>query len=206
MNTKLLLAEHRQVIRAGLKSFIARSRIEVVGEASRGRDVLQLIRKHSPGILLIGRLSDENGLTTLRRVRKKHPRLSILMCFTDDNPTFAARSYALGANGCFSIGAPREELLAALEEVAAGRNAWSEEQIARLTGSPAVPKDVTVRLTPREREVLRQLAFGLPNREIGQMLGISVETVKEHVASIRQKLGVSDRTKAAVWAVRHGLD
>ncbi len=206
MKIKLLVADHRQVVRAGLKSFVARTRVEIVAEASRGRDVIGLIRNHQPNVLLLGRLSDENALTALRRVRRKNPQLPILMCWTDDNPTFSARSLALGANGCLSIGCSRGEILAAVRTVTDGDSAWTKEQAQRLTGSPPVPGHVEIRLTPREREVLRQLAFGLPNREIGQILTISVETVKEHVASIREKLGVADRTRAAVWAVRNGLD
>ena len=76
----------------------------------------------------------------------------------------------------------------------------------RFTGAADVPDDLGVHVTPRELQVLRQVSFGLPNREIALVLSISVETVKEHVQQILRKLRVSDRTQAAVWAVRKGLD
>ena len=89
-----------------------------------------------------------------------------------------------------------------------GGNAWTREELRRVTGALATPRlqnDVEVPLTQRESEVLRQLALGLTNKEIAQALHIRYETVKEHVQHILRKVGVSDRTQAAVWAVRKGL-
>ena len=89
-----------------------------------------------------------------------------------------------------------------------GEAAWTREELRRVTGALATPRivsDVEVPLTQRESEVLRQLANGLTNKEIALALGISYETVKEHVQHILRKIGVSDRTQAAVWAVRKGL-
>jgi DNA-binding NarL/FixJ family response regulator len=105
-------------------------------------------------------------------------------------------------------GSTREQLLQAIHKVATGDNAWTREELRRITGALATPRlasDVDVPLTQRESEVLRQLAFGLTNKEIAQTLDISYETVKEHVQHILRKLGVTDRTQAAVWAVRKGL-
>jgi DNA-binding NarL/FixJ family response regulator len=105
-------------------------------------------------------------------------------------------------------GATRDELLAAIRTAAAGESVWSREDLRRVTGALAAPRlgeDMEVPLTKRESEVLRQMALGLTNKEIAQTLGISYETVKEHVQHILRKIGVSDRTQAAVWAVRRGL-
>jgi len=206
MKTKVIVADYREVIRAGLRGFLSRTQVEVVAEAASGKETVRLVRSHEPDVLVLGCLSDEPGLSTLNHIRTKGPQVPVLMCGYDDNPTYEARSLALGAAGCFSLGFSRAELLSAIREAAAGGNAWSREQLRRYTGAPEVPAEMEVRLTPREREVLRQLSFGLPNREIGLLLDISVETVKEHVASIRQKLDVTDRTRAAVWAIKHGLD
>ncbi len=116
--------------------------------------------------------------------------------------------YRLGAAGYLLKGASREELLAGIRKAASGENAWSREELRRITGALATPRlaaDVDVPLTQRESEVLRLLAMGMTNKEIAQSLHISYETVKEHVQHILRKLGVSDRTQAAVWAVRKKL-
>ena len=96
----------------------------------------------------------------------------------------------------------------AIRKASIGESAWTRDELRRVTGALATPRlnaDVEVPLTQRESEVLRQLALGLTNKEIAQALHISYETVKEHVQHILRKIGVSDRTQAAVWAVRKGL-
>jgi DNA-binding NarL/FixJ family response regulator len=105
-------------------------------------------------------------------------------------------------------GASRDDLLKAIKNAASGENSWTRDELRRVTGALATPRlnaDVEVPLTQRESEVLRQLALGLTNKEIALALHISYETVKEHVQHILRKIGVSDRTQAAVWAVRKGL-
>lgn len=93
------------------------------------------------------------------------------------------------------------EFLSAIKKVTGGHEVWSDEMLRRVSGT--ISKSAG--LTPREGEVLKQLTFGLENKEIGLALGISYETVKEHVQHLLRKLKVSDRTQAAVWAVRQGL-
>ncbi|HEV3005817.1 MAG TPA: response regulator transcription factor, partial [Pirellulales bacterium] len=115
---------------------------------------------------------------------------------------------ALGAAGYLLKGMNRDALIDSIRRVAAGADAWTREELRRVTGALATPRvsgDVEVPLTQRESEVLRQLAFGLTNKEIAGVLGISYETVKEHVQHVLRKIGVADRTQAAVWAVRKGL-
>ena len=105
-------------------------------------------------------------------------------------------------------GASQEELINAIRKSASGELAWTREELRRVTGALATPRlnvDVEVPLTQRESEVLKQLAQGKTNKEIAEVLGISYETVKEHVQHILRKVGVTDRTQAAVWAVRKGL-
>jgi DNA-binding NarL/FixJ family response regulator len=114
----------------------------------------------------------------------------------------------LGASGYLLKGCTREQLIKAIHTAASGESAWTRDELRRVTGALATPRlaaDVEVPLTQRESEVLRQLAYGLTNKEIAQALHISYETVKEHVQHILRKIGVSDRTQAAVWAVRKGL-
>ena len=130
------------------------------------------------------------------------------MLSTFDNPTYVARAVALGASGYLSKSLDREEIIEAIMGAHRGGNSWTREALRRVAGALATPRiaaDVDVPLTHRESEVLVQLAQGLTNKEIALALGISYETVKEHVQHILRKIGVSDRTQAAVWAVRQGI-
>jgi DNA-binding NarL/FixJ family response regulator len=206
MSTRLLIGDHREVIRAGLRQLLAQDQIEVVAEAGNGSEVVPLVQQHKPDVVLLGYLPDEDGLGALARIKTDCPEIPVITMSVTDNPTHVARSLALGASGSLSEKSPREAFAAAIRSAAAGKEAWTEQQLKRFTGTPTVPPDLDVSLTRRELQVLRQLAFGLPNREIALLLGISVETVKEHVQHVIHKLDVSDRTKAAVWAVRNGLD
>jgi DNA-binding NarL/FixJ family response regulator len=136
------------------------------------------------------------------------PDLPVIMFSASDNPTYVARGVALGAVGYFTKLASAAELILAVERAAEGESLWTRDELRRVTGALSTPRaavDLEVPLTKRESEVLKQLALGLSNKEIAQGLSISYETVKEHVQHILRKLSVSDRTQAAVWAVRRGL-
>jgi DNA-binding NarL/FixJ family response regulator len=129
------------------------------------------------------------------------------MLTTYDNPTYVARAVALGASGYVLKGSNRDKLIDTIRLAARGEQAWSREDLRRVSGagSARINSDLEAPLTPRETEVLAQLAHGLTNKEIALALEISTETVKEHVQNILKKIGVTDRTQAAVWSVRAGL-
>ena len=125
-----------------------------------------------------------------------------------DNPTYVARSVALGAADYVLKSASRQELINAITRAVAGQEPDESsiyQRVKRVMGRRKNGGDETIPLTNRELQVLRHVALGLSNREIGQSLKISIETVKEHVQNILRKLDVNDRTQAAVWAVRKGL-
>jgi DNA-binding NarL/FixJ family response regulator len=213
MSIKLLIADDHEVVRCGLRSLVGGSDVEIIGEAVSGEQAVSMVLNAEPGtepdvVLLDIRMPDGDGLNSLGRLKLERPNLPILMLSTYDNPTYVARAVALGAAGYILKGAPRERLIEAVRKAAAGESAWTRDELRRVTGALATPRlnaDVEVPLTQRESEVLRQLALGLTNKEIAQALHISYETVKEHVQHILRKVGVSDRTQAAVWAVRKGL-
>jgi DNA-binding NarL/FixJ family response regulator len=149
-----------------------------------------------------------DGLTALARLRDELPATPVLMFSAYDNPTYIARAAALGAAGYLLKSASRDEIVAAIRQASAGESLWSREGMRRGGAPSAAPRiagDLDAALTKREGEVLKQLALGLSNKEIAQALDISYETVKEHVQHILRKLGVADRTQAAVWAVRKGF-
>jgi len=210
MGIKIVIADDHEVVRYGLRSLLAGTGIEIAHEATNGKEAekIAITEPDVDVVLLDIRMADGDGLNALGRILLERPKMAILMLSSYDNPTYVARAVALGAKGYLLKGQSREQLVAAIETAARGENAWTREELRRVTGALATPRlnaDVEVPLTQRESEVLRQLAHGLTNKEIALALHISYETVKEHVQHILRKVGVSDRTQAAVWAVRKEL-
>jgi DNA-binding NarL/FixJ family response regulator len=209
MAIKIVVADDHEVVRLGLRSLLANTDIKIAAEASSGEEAVKLAMKHNPDVVLLDiRMAEGDGLNALGRIKLDKPEMPILMFSTYDNPTYVARAVALGAAGYVLKGAGRDKLIEGIRKAAAGESVWTREELRRVTGALATPRlnsDVEVPLTQRESEVLRQLALGLTNKEIAQSLEISYETVKEHVQHILRKVGVTDRTQAAVWAVRKGL-
>ena len=203
---RLLIADDHEVIRCGLKTLLAGTEIEIVVEVATAQAAIQYALGHDVDVVLMDvRMPDGDGLTALGHIKLDKPNLPILMFSAFDNPTYVARAVALGASGYLSKGCTRDALINAIRGAAVGRSAWTREELRRVTGALAAPRlaaDVDVPLTQREAEVLQQMAHGQTNKQIAETLNITYETVKEHVQHILGKVGVSDRTQAAVWAVR----
>ena len=209
MSIRVLVVDDHEVIRTGLATLLAGSDIEIVGEAASGTEALQEVEKHRPDVVLLDvRMPDNDGLAALEKLRAKHPECKVVMLSTYDNPTYIARSVALGAADYLLKGSSRETMVETIRTAAAGESPSRLGQLRQVAGTMKIRQvleDEDVPLTQRETQVLRHVALGLSNREIGRSLEISVETVKEHVQNILRKIAVSDRTQAAVWAVRKGL-
>jgi DNA-binding NarL/FixJ family response regulator len=207
---RLLIADDHDVVRSGLKTMLVDTEIKVVAEATTGQAAVKRAMDGDVDVVLLdARMPEGDGLTVLGRIRIEKPDLPILMLSYFSNPTHVARAVALGANGYLLKSCTRDELIGAIRTVAGGENIWNRDELRRVTGALATPRlsatDIEVSLTQREGEVLRQMAAGLTNKQIADVLHISYETVKEHVQHVFSKIGVSDRTQAAVWAVRKGL-
>jgi DNA-binding NarL/FixJ family response regulator len=209
MTISIIVCDDHQVVRLGLKSILAAGGIDVIAEATSGEQLVSILATKQPDIVLLDvRMPGGDGLHYLGRIKINFPTLPVLLFSTYDNPTYVARAVALGASGYVLKGESSEKLIGAIKGALRGELAWTREELRRVTGALATPRvvsDVEVPLTQRESEVLGQLANGLTNKEIAAVLGISYETVKEHVQHILRKIGVTDRTQAAVWAVRKGL-
>jgi DNA-binding NarL/FixJ family response regulator len=146
-------------------------------------------------------------LNALGHIKLNKPDLFVLMFSAVDNPTYMARAAAMGASGYLLKGCSRDDLIHAIEAAAAGETLWTRNALRQISGAMSTPRlagDSEVPLTQREGQVLRELVNGSTNKDIATALGISYETVKEHVQQIFGKIGVTDRTQAAVWAVIHG--
>ncbi len=211
MPIRLLIADDHEVVRVGLRAMLSEADVTVVAEASTGVETLAAVERHRHEldlVLLDVRMPDGDGLKILTNLKDTNPDLPVLMISTFDNATYMARSVALGASGYLLKGVDQPVLLDMIRKAATGEMVWRREELRRVTGAlstPRMPVDIEVTLTQRESEVLHQLAHGLTNKQIAEVLGISYETAKEHVEHILRKIGVSDRTQAAVWAVRQGL-
>jgi DNA-binding NarL/FixJ family response regulator len=209
MTIRVVVADDHEVVRTGLASLLAGADIEIVAEAGGGDEAVKQVREHRPDVVLLDiRMADGDGLAALETIVEQSPHTKVVMLSTYDNPTYIARAVALGASDYVLKGSSREEIISTIQSVVGsqsptGSGAWKKISRTMSTKSPVV--DGNPPLTKRETQVLRHVALGLSNKEIGQSLGISIETVKEHVQNILRKIAVNDRTQAAVWAVREGI-
>ena len=209
MSIRLLVADDHQVIRTGLASLLAGTEIEIVAEAANGKECIEQAEKVNPDVILLDiRMPDGDGLSTLEKLRAKIPDAVVVMLSTYDNPTYIARAVALGASDYVLKGSSRDDIIATITAAGRGESPSRSGELRRIAGAMKIRQaidDDDVPLTQRETQVLRHVALGLKNKEIARSLEISVETVKEHVQNVMRKIAVSDRTQAAVWAVRKGL-
>ncbi|MBC8352775.1 MAG: response regulator transcription factor [Planctomycetes bacterium] len=209
MTINILIADDHEVVRSGLANLLKGSDINIVGEAADGDEAVEKTMQHHPDVVLMDiRMPNRDGLSALEAIRGKMPDARVVMLSTYDNPTYVARSVALGATDFVLKGSTRQEIVDVITRAASGDEPLDTSvlrRVKRVMRRRHERDDDGIPLTNRELQVLRHVSLGLSNREIGQSLGISIETVKEHVQNILRKLDVNDRTQAAVWAVRRGV-
>jgi DNA-binding NarL/FixJ family response regulator len=213
---RVLVVDDQAIVRQGLRAMLqTEADLTVVGEAESGQQALKLARELAPDVVLMDvRMPGMDGLSALEQVKSAVPGTSVIMVTLYDNPEYLFRAVALGAAGYVLKDSSRAELVRAIRVTAEGGAIISPSlmpQLLREVGrlgyaAPAGPGPGPAdRLSPREVEVLKLIAEGLTNQEIADRLIVSPTTVKSHVQNILQKLGASDRTQAAVSAVRSGL-
>ena len=209
---RLLIADDHDLARAGLRSILDGERgLEVVGEAADGRQALALSRRLRPNLVLMDvRMPNLDGLAATDAIKRECPGTSVVMVTMQENPDYLLEALKAGAAGYVLKGATKREIVTTVRQVLSGEAALQPELAARLLRRLANegPTDAAApaeHLTPREHEVLRLVAQGRTNQEIARELTLSVSTVKTHVEHIIAKLGVSDRTQAAVRAAQLGL-
>jgi DNA-binding NarL/FixJ family response regulator len=212
----VLIVDDHPMVRAGERAMLNDPEIEVVGEAANGSQSVAMAESLEPDVVLMDvHLPDIDGLQATAEIKKRCPATSVIMVTGSEERQHIRRAVEAGAAGYLLKGAPREMLLQAVKLVQAGGSLIDASLLSALAedanleagegGKAQVGKLVST-LSPRELDVLRYLASGSTNKEIAQEMHYSVGTVKNVVQRIIEKLGVSDRTQAAVYAVRAGVD
>jgi DNA-binding NarL/FixJ family response regulator len=203
---RVLVVDDHPMVRAGLRSMLDGDEIEVVAEAASGAEAAERAAALVPGLVLLDvELPDMDGVEALTRIKARAPRAAVLMVSMHDDPVMVRRAVEAGAAGYVLKGISRRELLAAVRAVRNGGSVLDPSLLRALATPAAPPSGAGDALTRVELETLALLAAGLTNREIAERTRWSVGTVKKHVQRILEKLNVSDRTQAAVVAVRQGL-
>lgn len=183
--------------------------LEMVGEAASGREALALCRRLQPDLVLTDvRMPDMDGLAVTRAIKRESPTTSVILLTMYENADYLVEALKAGAAGYLLKGTSKRELVNTVRKVLAGESVLHPELVLKLlrklSGDPA-GADSGTHLTRRERDVLELIALGQTNREIADTLNLTVSTVKTHVEHVISKLGVSDRTQAAVRAMELGL-
>jgi DNA-binding NarL/FixJ family response regulator len=201
---RVLLAEDHAVVRTGLLQLLGHvDDVEVVGAATGGEEAVALAAAARPDVVLMDlEMPDLDGIEATRRIRSADPSVNVVVL-----TAFSDRQRILGAIDAGAVGyllkdAEPDELIRGLEAAARGESPLAPKAAQALVAARAA-EQTDPELTPREREVLALLADGLPNKLIARRLDISEKTVKAHLTSIFHRIGVTDRTQAALWAQRH---
>ncbi len=207
----IIIADDHDLAREGLRALLERSGAwSVVAEARSGEEALTLAAAHRPDLALLDiRYAGGgiDGLEATRRLAEVSPATLVVLITMHDSADYLRAGIAAGARGFLAKDASRDEVLSALAAVAGGGVAFPPELMRRAVSDESSGAALAAlgRLTPREHEVLAALAGGGTNKEIALALGISPGTVKAHVERLIGKLGVRDRTQAAILATRHGI-
>ena len=207
---RLVIADDHELARAGLRVMFDTRDFELVGVASNGLEALQLCRRLKPDLALIDvRMPEMDGVTTCRAIKQECPATSVILVTIHTNPEYLLEALKAGAAGYVLKDVSQRELITTVQKVLHGESILDQELMAgllrRLASETPAKEELPPQLSPREREVLQLLTKGHTNREIAHQLTVSVSTVKIHVEHILDKLGVSDRTQAAVRAIEMGL-
>jgi DNA-binding NarL/FixJ family response regulator len=215
---RIVLIDDHPLYREGVKKALTSfPDLAIVGEAGNGRDGLEMLKRLNPDVAILDvNLPDENGLQITKRILSDIPNVKVILLtgYTDSEQPFHA--LRAGAHAYCSKDIEHEQLAEIIRLVASGKwvyegrtmeagekQIWLEEQLAGIKSEGSSP-DLFAPLTQRESEILNLVARGLTNKQIGYLLGISEQTVKNHLTSLLRKIGASDRTQAVVYALKHG--
>lgn len=203
---QVLLAEDHKIVRQGTRLYLENKGVAVVGEATTGREAVEMARTLQPEVIIMDiHLPELTGIEATRRIRHEHADIRILVLTAYDEPAYIHALLEAGADGFVLKTAALSDLYAALQDIAVGRSAFRAETLQKAEHYRQSLADLIEKLTERELEVLIQAAHGLTNKEIGQALFVSGRTVQGYLQNIYQKLHVATRTEAVTKALSLGL-
>ncbi len=199
---RILIADDHYIVRIGLVALVnTEPDMEVVAEAADGAQALELFGKHSPDLVLLDmHMPVKNGIQTTMEIRSQFPSARVLILTAFDGDEQIHKALQAGAQGYVFKNSSGEKLIPALRAVLAGQR-WIPKEVASRLASRKLFEE----LTPREVQVLNELARGLANKEIADSLNITEHTVKDHLKNILAKLRVADRTEAVTTAIQRGI-
>lgn len=218
-NTSIMLVDDHPLFRQGLRRVLeAQEDIEVIMEVADGEEALRLAKKLAPDVIIMDiNLPHMNGLQVTRELKQAAPEVAVIMltAYHDDEQIF--HSVRAGAAAYFPKDITPRRLVEAIRQVSKGNYviddevldkpevaSWLLSQFDKVAYVDGLPNEMFAPLSPREMEILQHIAKGQSNKEVAYELGISRQTVKNHMTSILRKLAVNDRTQAALYAVRRG--
>jgi len=210
---KVLICDDQDLVREGLEMLLnLDGEIEVVATAENGYDAIQLVSNHGPDLVLMDlKMPIMNGIEATREILRMHPQVKVLVLTTYDHDEWLFDAIRAGASGYILKDAKREEIVLAIKGTLKGKTFLDPKIAGRvmenaISGNQLPSSKLRKLLTNREWEVLAELAKGLSNNEIANRLHLSEGTIRNHISAILSKLQVSDRTQAAILAIKHGLD
>lgn len=207
---RVMIADDHELIREGLKQLLELDGdIEIVSEAGSGGECLERIKKVKPDVLLLDiNMPGQNGIEVLQKIRDRNMNTRVLILTVHNEVEYLVKAVDIGVNGYLMKDSTSEELKKAIYAVMNNEN-YIQSSLTPMLNSRLIARDIDKEkieaLTRREKEVLIKIANGMSNKEIANHLNISERTVKNHISNIFKKIDVSDRTQAAVFAIRNNL-
>ncbi|MCX6055817.1 MAG: response regulator transcription factor [Chloroflexi bacterium] len=210
---RVIICDDQAIVRDGLELLLKLEKdIEVVAVAQDGAEVLDLVGKHLPDLVLMDlKMPGMNGVEATRQIHVRYPATRVLVLTTFDDDEWVFDAVRAGACGYLLKDTPREKVIEAIRGTMNGKAYLDPQVTAKILDQVASKQEqpqslITAKLTSRELDVLRLIAHGFSNLVIADRLHLSEGTVRNHVSAILSKLDLSDRTQAAIVAIRHGLD
>ena len=210
MSIKVMIADDHKMIREGLKKLLELTgEVEIIEEADNGKECLKKLKDAKPDVLMLDiNMPVMNGLEVLEKLKKKKNKFKVLVLTVNNEIEYLMKAVDLGIDGYLLKDSDSNELLRAIKTVETGEK-FIQPELIPLLNSKLIARDLDLekleKLSDREIEVLKLVAVGMFNKDIGKELDISERTVKNHMSNIFKKIECDDRTQAAVFAIRNGL-